>query len=409
MVPFRPDSVLRNRSILLTDPRFLAAVLLLIANDAAFKQLWPGWITGKLSDVAGLFAWTFFWSALLPRRFTPGVAVATGAGFLYWKSPGADALIAWWNTTAAVQVGRVGDITDLLALVVLPLAVIAVRRPQPIGSSRLLRTSAALCSVFAFAATSIIYPVTVWPENLEFEIPSSRSAVLAELIRRSQLTENPDSILSWSSRKPLDFRLEDTPCPLEGKIVVTEQASRTVIKVREVKGAESCLGFEATRPGIHPVLRDYLIWPLENWLLSARDSNFSRVDPALQPVLGCYSIQLGSWHPKPDNDQRWMVRVLPKYTELIDSLGWRHLEGYRGRRMALPDRRDRSLWWEPTTPDSFRIAGVNGRYRLGIEIRLARGVDQSIGARAMSFGDYSEPKFEAPAEVRRIGCRSSKP
>jgi hypothetical protein len=403
------ESVQQGRLHRLTDPRFLTSVLLLIVNDAALKQLWPGWITGKLSDVTGLFAWTFFCSVLLPARITAWVAVATGAGFLYWKSAAADPLIAWWNTAVPVQVGRVTDVTDLLALAALPLAVIAARRAHPVRSSRLLRASVALCSVFAFAATSIIYPVTVWPEKLEFEIPSPRAPVLAELIRRGQLTENPEIILSQSPMKPLDFRLKDTPCPLTGRIVAIEQGASTVINVREVRGAESCMGFEPSRPGIHPVLRDYLIWPLENWLLSARDSTFSQIDPALRPVLGCYSIQLGRWHPKPDADQRWMVRVLPDEIELIDSLGWRHQEGYRGRRMALPDYRDRSLWWEPIEPDSFRIAGVSGYYRRGIEVRLARGVDHPVGARATSFGDDSMPRFEAPAEVRRIGCRALEP
>jgi hypothetical protein len=402
-----PKTEAPSRLSWLTDPRFLAAVLLLLANDAVFKQVWPGWVTGKLSDVAGLFAWTFFWSALLPNRFTAWVAVATGTGFVYWKSSAAETLITWWNVTAAVPIARVVDFTDLVALAVLPLAVIAVRRARPIGTSRVLRVSAAICSVFAFAATSVIYPVTVWPDNLEFEVPSPRADVLAELVRRGQLTGYADSILAAPVARPLDFRLRDTPCELEGKIILTQQGPRTVISVREVKGMEICMGYEPSRPGIRTEIRDFLIWPLENWLLATRDSGFRKLAPELRPVLGCYSIELGRWHPKPGSDHRFMV-WLPDDLELIDSLGWRHFEGYRGRRLALPDRRDRSVWWEPIEPDSFRIAGVSNRGRLGVEIRLARGVDQSVGAMAQSFGDSSQPQFEAPASVRRVPCKPAR-
>lgn len=38
----------------MTHPAIVAAVLLLVLNDHVFKQLWPGWISGKLSDFAGL-------------------------------------------------------------------------------------------------------------------------------------------------------------------------------------------------------------------------------------------------------------------------------------------------------------------------------------------------------------------
>ncbi len=39
----------------LLSPTFLAAVLLLLLNDHWLKQAYPGWLTGKLSDFAGLF------------------------------------------------------------------------------------------------------------------------------------------------------------------------------------------------------------------------------------------------------------------------------------------------------------------------------------------------------------------
>ncbi len=56
----------------LAHPVSLSAVLVLLLNDHLFKALWPGWVTGKLGDVAGLvFAPLLVavpLSLLLPRR-----------------------------------------------------------------------------------------------------------------------------------------------------------------------------------------------------------------------------------------------------------------------------------------------------------------------------------------------------
>lgn len=49
----------------MTHPAIVAAVLLLVLNDHVFKQLWPGWATGKLSDVAGLAFFPLLLAGLL--------------------------------------------------------------------------------------------------------------------------------------------------------------------------------------------------------------------------------------------------------------------------------------------------------------------------------------------------------
>lgn len=43
-----------NRGPLLLHPVALVAIAVLVVNDHVFKLAWPGWLTGKLSDVAGL-------------------------------------------------------------------------------------------------------------------------------------------------------------------------------------------------------------------------------------------------------------------------------------------------------------------------------------------------------------------
>ena len=38
----------------LASPGFVLALVVLVLNDHVLKQAYPGWVTGKLSDVAGL-------------------------------------------------------------------------------------------------------------------------------------------------------------------------------------------------------------------------------------------------------------------------------------------------------------------------------------------------------------------
>jgi len=103
----------------LLDPIALAGVVALALNDWVLKGRAPGWLTGKLSDFAGLL----FFPLLLTATFDTllwllrrgdfslrlgklGLAVgATGAGFVVWKLGG--------------LFGAARDPTDLAALVML--------------------------------------------------------------------------------------------------------------------------------------------------------------------------------------------------------------------------------------------------------------------------------------------------
>src|SRR6266540_1707178 len=44
----------------LLHPIPILAIFLMVANDHVLKQLWPGLVTGKLSDVAGLVFFPLF-------------------------------------------------------------------------------------------------------------------------------------------------------------------------------------------------------------------------------------------------------------------------------------------------------------------------------------------------------------
>ncbi len=117
----------------LCHPLPLAAVLVLALNDHVWKGagLLPGWLTGKLSDVAGLFFFPALLTALvrglarllglaLPRAggaLGLGAVLVTGAGFAAAK--------LWPALNLALERSwgpMVMDPTDLCALPVLGLA-----------------------------------------------------------------------------------------------------------------------------------------------------------------------------------------------------------------------------------------------------------------------------------------------
>jgi hypothetical protein len=134
---------------------------LLLANDFLFKQLFHNWLTGKLSDFAGLFIFPFFWTVLAPR-YKRQIYAVVALAFLFWKSSYSQPLIDWWNGLTPLTLARGRDASDGLALMALIPSykylskVSAVNRQA--RSFRLDRSWAgcliAALSLFAFTATS---------------------------------------------------------------------------------------------------------------------------------------------------------------------------------------------------------------------------------------------------------------
>jgi len=139
----------------LLSPWLLFGLALLLTNDLFLKRALGNTFTGKLSDVAGLFVFPLFWSALLPR-WRGTIHLVTGIAFVLWKSPAAQPFIDAWNSLMPWRIGRTVDPTDLVALLVIPAAYLQassaaagtapVRRPW--------RAAVVGIALFAFAATS---------------------------------------------------------------------------------------------------------------------------------------------------------------------------------------------------------------------------------------------------------------
>jgi hypothetical protein len=122
----------------LLRPIPLIAIAVLVINDHLLKDAYPSWLTGKLSDVAGLVFFPLLACALLAPlvridrdRLLTACVVATGIGF---------SLIKLWEPATALcehvlgalqlspgPVDIVRDPTDLLALPALAYAVAQMR------------------------------------------------------------------------------------------------------------------------------------------------------------------------------------------------------------------------------------------------------------------------------------------
>src|SRR5262245_5274448 len=142
-----------NRLESLASPAFIAALALLIINDFALKPLFHNALTGKLSDFAGLFALTLFVATLWPRHRRLAACVIA-VSFAFWKTSYAEPLIEAWNAVVPFAFGRTVDLTDLVALPMILLAVWAAPRLEPLPLPRALQVGLAVLAPLAFTATS---------------------------------------------------------------------------------------------------------------------------------------------------------------------------------------------------------------------------------------------------------------
>ncbi len=139
-----------DRLAALASPVVTGSVLVLVVNDHVLKQQFPGWVTGKLSDVAGVALVALLIGLILGRpRFS---VMATALGFVALKTvPGVAEL-------AAPVLGGVTsrDPTDVIAIAILPFALnwLTYRTEyRSISAHRVLASSCLLLSMFAIAAT----------------------------------------------------------------------------------------------------------------------------------------------------------------------------------------------------------------------------------------------------------------
>ncbi len=108
-----------KRKYYLLNYIFVLGIILLFINDHFLKWQFSNWITGKLSDFVGLLIFPFFLTFLFPKSIKLNV-LFTGVFFLFWKSPFSQSFIDFYNSIAFIEITRIVDYSDYVALIVLP-------------------------------------------------------------------------------------------------------------------------------------------------------------------------------------------------------------------------------------------------------------------------------------------------
>jgi len=207
-------SKMQNRSQrldLLTTPAFLAGLALLLLNDWIWKAEYGNWLTGKISDFAGLFVFLIFWTTILPKHKRL-IFTLVAAFFVFWKSPFSQFLIDGWNSLGMWPIGRVVDYSDLLALSVLPLAFKFCNRTP---SASLLKINPVLplaISVFAFAATSRADVIVVYDKPYLLEMSKNDFEKGLQKLAEEDL---PNFYSGFSNSNPdtVTIRIKTEACP----------------------------------------------------------------------------------------------------------------------------------------------------------------------------------------------------
>lgn len=202
----------------LCHPVTVAGVLVLLINDHLLKHTWPGFVTGKLSDVAGLVVAPALLALLLRRRADLAATLVAGVAFALVKTTETGAELASQAWTFVAGPSRVlADPTDLLALPALALAWWVRARSLSRPSSPRWRIIVTMpLALLAVTATSSATP----PYSAEsVEVDSGGRISVPTYGRTTWISD--DGGLSWS-----EITSDNHPRPAQSAQCVPGQATR---------------------------------------------------------------------------------------------------------------------------------------------------------------------------------------
>lgn len=149
-----------KRRELILNPYFIVGLIVLLLNDFYLKYQFGNFVTGKLSDFAGLLIFPMFVTSIIPS-LRKKISLLSGIGFFIWKLPLFTPVIDLINQFSFIPIHRVIDYSDYIALLILPLSHYLINNSEGfvlIGKRRIisfLRLSLLGVSFCAFCATSM--------------------------------------------------------------------------------------------------------------------------------------------------------------------------------------------------------------------------------------------------------------
>lgn len=99
---------------------FLFSIILLLINDLYLKYEYHNYLTGKLSDFAGLFAFPYFFSCLFSKRIKM-IYMLSGILFIFWKSEFSQPFFDFIHAYK-IGINRTIDYSDLISIIILPIS-----------------------------------------------------------------------------------------------------------------------------------------------------------------------------------------------------------------------------------------------------------------------------------------------
>lgn len=141
----------RNRNLIL-NYIFILCVIILFFNDHFFKHTFANWLTGKLSDMAGIIILPLILTYVFPKIKTHSVWISALL-FLFWKSSYSESIIRFYNRFALIPITRVVDYSDVSVIVFLPAVYYLIKN---INSVEFLKINKIHPAFFLFPAAFVL-------------------------------------------------------------------------------------------------------------------------------------------------------------------------------------------------------------------------------------------------------------
>ncbi len=201
---------------------FIVSICLLLLNDLYLKYSYHNWLTGKLSDFAGLFAFPFFWSCVFPRKIKI-IYISTAVLFIFWKSEISQPVIEFFQSFG-LPINRTVDNTDLIALIILPLSYFYWNLDLATNSK--IKKTFTVCikgvSIIAFIAT------TLPKESYDYNFKSRHVKVVKSDMEtvRSRLTIYQ---MDDGNMYNYDFSVPENNAQIHTKVAITEVKDNQIL------------------------------------------------------------------------------------------------------------------------------------------------------------------------------------
>jgi hypothetical protein len=178
---------MKKRLEIFMNPLFVGALVILLFNDFFLKSHFYNFITGKLSDITGLFIFPLFWIAFFPK-YRKQICIFTALFFIFWKSELSQVIINSWNALSLFNISRVVDYTDLFALPVIFFSYRYSLKEKHFYLPRIAVVPIAVLAFIAFCATSYNNNFTY---NRTYQLQISKHEVIERL---NTIRKNTDQL-----------------------------------------------------------------------------------------------------------------------------------------------------------------------------------------------------------------------